>query len=80
MSPLHETKYIGDLVLSSFIVFLARLARKHAPPTKKKKTTTIFQTSIQEMNVMRGDRNISEKYQKFLILKSSQHENADRMF
>lgn len=32
------------------------------------------------MNVMRGDRNISEKYQKFLILKSSQHENADRMF
>lgn len=44
---------------------------------KKKKK---FQTSIQEMNAMRGDRNISEKYQKFLILKSSQHENADRMF
>lgn len=31
------------------------------------------------MNAMRGDRNISEKYQKFLILKSSQ-QNADRMF
>ena len=51
------------------------MARKCAPPTRKKNDT-----SIREMNAMRGNMRISGGVSKILNKKSSQREDAECVF